>query len=93
MRSQKRMTMNAPCGVEMWDTYEREFRTEYPAVRCEYKCDFCGFNPNEQTRRLTEGKVFNITKTHKLRDEHGTVVDVITNNCKTIHFTKEAVNA
>lgn len=93
MKSDKREKMNASCGVQTWDEESKQYRTEFPAVRCNYKCDTCGFSHAEQQRRLTEGRMETRHVVHKLHDDNGCVINVVENDCQTLIFNRGTVNA
>lgn len=93
MKSDKRRLMDAPCGVDSWNTKLRIFEKEYPNVSCSYRCTTCGFNPHEKARRLTQGHIVKETISHKLHNDLGEVVHIATNVCDVLHFTKETENA
>lgn len=47
--------INAPCGHYSVNR-KNEPKLEYPSVFCGLDCDYCGWNPKEQERRLKEGR-------------------------------------
>lgn len=93
MKSNKRDCMNAPCSTSLWDKEKREFEQNYPSVNCRFNCWNCGFNPEEQARRLTTGRFDEHVVSHDLHNDDGDVVHTITRKVKTLHYIKEANNA
>ena len=39
-----------------WDESKNGWRATPPAVDCSFWCDSCGWNPEEQKRRLDQGE-------------------------------------
>ena len=57
-----------------------------PKIMCAKKCASCGWNPEEQERRLKTGKIDERTVTHVLHNDLGEAVSIITKPCKVLTF-------
>ena len=64
------LNMNVPC---VFTVFRRgKMKKARPAVICDEFCDFCGFNPKEQARRLRCGRFREVA--HKFNAETGKLV-------------------
>lgn len=45
-----------PCSRMAWNEVKQRDEMQRASVICNYRCDFCGFNPKEQKRRMREGR-------------------------------------
>ena len=90
----RREGLNAPCGYMTFNKTLGKYKMLFASVRCNYKCETCGFNPEEQRRRLNEGHFVTQTITHELwNDSHTKVEDRITKPCKILKFKRREENA
>ena len=86
--------LGAPCGSMVFNKTSGKYKMLFASVRCNYKCETCGFNPEEQRRRLNEGHYVTETITHELHDDKMTkVVDRITKPCRILKFKRRTDNA
>lgn len=45
-----------PCSRMAWNEVKQRDELQRAAVICNFRCGSCGFNPQEQKRRLREGR-------------------------------------
>ena len=84
--------MKAPCRF----TYsgEKTMNDSYPDVNCSYNCESCGWNPEEQKRRLKKGHFEKRIKTLELHDDaFKEVVATVTEEVNTFIFPRRGENA
>lgn len=55
MNRDEKIIRNAPCLFQNWDSGKRKWVPVAPAVDCSFRCDHCGWNPQEVERRWAEG--------------------------------------
>lgn len=60
-RDKQKAEMQAPCLFWEWNPKKVKADVCYPQVNCNMNCKSCGWNPEEQNRRLNEGKMKPLT--------------------------------
>lgn len=60
-RDKQKAEMQAPCLFWEWNPQKAKADVCYPQVNCNMNCKNCGWNPEEQNRRLSEGKMQPLT--------------------------------
>ena len=77
-----------PCQfLYQHETRKKDFFS-YPGLACDLSCKTCGFNPEEQERRVKTGKFVMREIKHDLHDDFGNVVGSVTNNCMVLKFKR-----
>ncbi len=54
--SYKRKDEGAPCRYLGWNEVTGKEQMFFPTVTCDHDCEHCGWNPDEQVRRMRTGK-------------------------------------
>ena len=52
----RKIEIGAPCLFDEYDSDKQSWEKRPPAVDCSFHCESCGWNIDEQERRLADGE-------------------------------------